>query len=76
MDLWMPTDPADKNNAGKFFNYLENTLDDEISPHVRVYELEDVKKRTDETTDALIGHIHQLACCALIGDGSGAAVEF
>ena len=69
MDHWMPTDHADKNDAGKFLDYLESTLDDEISPHVRVYELEDVKKRTDETTDALIHHIHQLACHALIGDG-------
>ena len=76
MDHWMPTDPADKNDAGKFLNYLESTLDDEISPHVRVYELEDVKKRTDETIDALIDCICQLACCALIGDLSDAAVEF
>ena len=76
MDHWMPTDPADKTDAWKFLNYIESTLDDEISPHVRVYELEDVKKRTDETIDALIDHICQLACCALIGDGSDAAVEF
>ena len=34
MDCWMPTNPADKNDAGKFLNYLERTLDDEISPHV------------------------------------------
>ena len=76
MDCWMPTDPADKNDAGKFLDYLESTLDDEISPCVRVYELEDVKKRTDETIDALIDHICQLAHHALIGDGSDAAVEF
>ena len=43
---------------------------------VRVYELEDVKKRIDETIDALIDHICQLACHALIGDGSNAAVVF
>ena len=49
MDPWMPTDTADKNDAGKFFDYLESTLDDEMSPHVRVYELEDIKKRTEET---------------------------
>ena len=36
MDCWMPTDPADKNDAGKFLNYLESTLDDEISSCVRV----------------------------------------
>ena len=76
MDHRMPTDPADKNDAGKFLDYLESTLDDEISLCVRVYKLEDVKKRTDETTDALIDHIHQLPCHALIGDGSSAAVEF
>ena len=49
---------------------------DEISSHVRVYELEDVKKRTDETIDALSDHIHQLAHHALIGNGSYVAVEF
>ena len=54
MDHWMPTDPTDKNDAGKFFDYIESTLNDEISPYVRAYELEDVKKRTEETTDALI----------------------
>ena len=41
-----------------------------------VYELEDVKKRTDETIDACVDRIHQLAHCALMGDGSDAAVEF
>ena len=76
MDHWMLTDPADKNDAGKFLDYLESTLDDEISPHVRVYELEDVKRWTDETVDAIIDCICQLACCALIGDGSDAAGEF
>ena len=39
-------------------------------------ELEGVKKRTDETVNALIDYICQLACHALIGDGSDAAVEF
>ena len=72
----MPTDPADKNDAGKFLNYLESTPDGEISPCVRVYKLEDVKKSTDETTDAFIDHICHLACHALIGDGSDVAVEF
>ena len=32
MDCWMPTGPAGKNDAGKFLNYLESTLDDEIFP--------------------------------------------
>ena len=65
-----------KNDAGKFLTYLESTLDDEISPHVRVYELEDVKKRADETIDTIIDCICQLAYCALIGDASDAAVQF
>ena len=60
----------------KFLDYLESTLDDEISPCVRVYELEDINKRTDETIDALIDRICQLACHTLIGDGSDAAVKF
>ena len=75
MVCWMPNDPADRNDAGKLLDYLESSLNDEISPHVKVYELEDVKKRTDETIDALIDCIHQLACCAPIGDVSDAAVE-
>ena len=61
MDCWMPTNPADKDDAGKFLDYLESTLDDEISPCIRVYELEDVKKRRDETIDALIDHVCQCA---------------
>ena len=72
----MPTDPADKNDAGKFLDYLESTLDDEISPHVRVYELEDFKKRTDETIDAPIDCICQLTHHVLTADGCDAAVEF
>ena len=64
------------NDAGKFLDYIESTLDEEISPCVRVYELEDVKKRADKTIDALIDHICQFACCALIGDESDAAVRF
>ena len=55
-----------KNDAVKFLD-LESTLDDEISPCVRVYELEDVRKRLDETIDVLINCIDQLACHALMG---------
>ena len=76
IDCWMPTDPADKNDAGKFLGSLESTLDDQISPHNRVYELEDVKKRTEETIDTFIDCICQLALHALKGDGSDAAVDF
>ena len=54
MDHWILTNPTDKNYAEKFLDYLESILDDEISPHVRVYELEDIKKRADETINALI----------------------
>ena len=76
MNFWMPTDPADKNDAWKFLDYLESILDDDISPCVRVYELEDIKKRTDETIDALVDCIHPPAHCALIDGRSDAAVEF
>ena len=65
-----------QNDAGKFLDYLESTLDEEIPPCVRDYDLEDVKKRTDETIDALADSIYQLACHALMGVGSNAAVEF
>ena len=75
-DCWIPTDPADKNDAGKFLDYLGSILDDEIYPCVTIYELEDVKKKTDETIDALIDCICQLACHALIDDRNDAAIEF
>ena len=45
-------------------------------PCFRVYELEDIKKRSEETIDALVDHKCQLACHALIGDSSDTAVEF
>ena len=45
-------------------------------PVLGVYELEDVKKRTDETIDLLIDCICELACHTLIGDGSDSAVDF
>ena len=32
MDHWVPTDEAHKQDPEKFLNYLESTLDDEISP--------------------------------------------
>ena len=32
MDCWVPTDEAHKQDPEKFLNYLESTLDDEISP--------------------------------------------
>ena len=76
MDCWMPTDPAYKNDTGKFLDYLESILDNGISLCFRVYELEDIKKRADETIDALVDHICQLAHHVLIGDGGDGAVEF
>ena len=73
MDHWVPTDEAHKQDPEKFLNYLESTLDDEISP---IYDLEDIKKRSDESVDELIDRIYQLACHVQIGDGSDAAIEF
>ena len=74
--LLVPPDEGHKQNLEKFLDYIENTLDDEISPQVCVYELEDVKKRPDESVNELIDRIHQLAHHAQIGNGSDAAIEF
>ena len=60
----------------KFLDYIESTLDDEISPQVCVYELEDITKRSDKSIDELVGQMCQLACRAQIGNGSDAAIEF
>ena len=65
MDCWMPTDPA-KNDAGQFLDNLESTLDNQISPCMTVCEVEDIKKRTDETIDALVDDICQLTHCAVM----------
>ena len=76
MDCWVLPDEGHKGNPEKFLDYIESTLDDEISPRVHVYELEDVKKRSDKSINELVDRIHQLACCAQIGNGSDAAIEF
>ena len=76
MDHWVPTDEGHKQDLQKFLNYLESTFDDEISPRVQVYELEDIKKRSDESIDELIDRICQLTCHVQIGDGSNATIEF
>ena len=44
MDRWVPADETHKNDPAKFLDYIESTLDDKISPQVRVYELEDITK--------------------------------
>ena len=51
MDCWVPTDGVHKKDPMKFLNYLKRTLDDEISPSVWVYKLEDIKKKSDESID-------------------------
>ena len=76
MDRWVPADEAHKNDPAKFLDYVESMLDDEISPQVCVYKLEDITKRSDKSIDELVDQIHQLACRAQIGNGSDAANEF
>ena len=61
MNRWVPADETHKNDPAKFLDYIEGTLDDEISPRVRVYELEDITKRSDESIDELVDQICQLA---------------
>ena len=47
-----------------------------VSPQVQVYELEDIKKRSDESINELIDSICQLTHHAQIGNGSDAAMDF
>ena len=76
MDRWVPADEEHKNYPMNFLDYIESMLDDEISPWVHVYKLEDITKRSDESIDELVDRICQLACRAQIGNGSDAAIEF
>ena len=64
MDRWVPADEAHKNDPVKFLYYVESMLDDEISPQVHVYKLEDITKRSDESINELVDQIHQLTCRA------------
>ena len=76
MDRWVPADEAHKNNPKKFLDYIESMLDDEISPWVHVYELEDITKRSYESINELVDRICQLAHRAHIGDGSDGTIKF
>ena len=76
MGRWVPADEAHKNDPKKFLDYIESTLDDEISPRVHVYELEDVTKRSDESISELVDQIYQLAHGAQIANGSDAAMKY
>ena len=59
MDHWVPPDEAHKWDPEKFLDYLESTLDDKISPQIWVYDLDDVKKRSDKSVNELIDRICQ-----------------
>ena len=76
MDRWVLVDEAHNNNPLKFLDYIESMLDDEISPQVHVYELEDITKRSDKSINEVVDWIWQLAHMAQIGNGSDAAIEF
>ena len=76
MNRWVPADETHKNDPMKFLDHIESTLDDEISPGVRVYELEDITKRSDESINELVDQICQLGHRAQISNGSDAAIEF
>ena len=53
MDRWVPVDDAHKNKPVKFLDYIESTLDNDISTQVCVYQLEDITKRSDKSIDEL-----------------------
>ena len=76
MDCWVPTDEAHKQDPEKFLDYIKSTLDNEISPRVHIYELEDIKKMSDESVNELVDRICQLALHVQIGNGSNASIEF
>ena len=50
-DRRVPADEVHKNDPVKFLDYIESMLDNEISPQVCVYKLEDITKRSDESID-------------------------
>ena len=57
MDRWVWADRTHKNDPIEFLHYIESILDDEISPQVCVYQLEDITKRSDESIGELVDQI-------------------
>ena len=76
MNRWVPADEAHKNDPMQFLDYIERTIDDEISPRIHVYKLEDITKRSDESINELVDWICQLTHRAQISNGSDAVIEF
>jgi len=76
MDCWTPQDADDKKSVDKFLQYLTGTLDNEISQCICVYDLEDIKKKDEESVDKLMDQIQQMARLAQIRDNSDEAIKF
>ncbi|ELU13991.1 hypothetical protein CAPTEDRAFT_185406 [Capitella teleta] len=73
---WSPSATGDRDDYDKFLQYLHTTIDDQIAQKIRVYDLEDIKKKPDESIIELVDRIRQMARLAEIGDNSDKAIEF
>ena len=74
-DEWC-ADAATKKDWHAFLLHFEYTFDTEVGPRVCMYDLEAMRKKTDETAKELVACICQMAARAHIGNGSTAAIEF
>ena len=74
-DEWV-MDAATKQDWQAFLCHFESTLDIEVGPRVKVYDLEAICKKRDETACELVACIQQMASQAHNRNGSVAANEF
>ena len=75
-ERWTPNDATLKESYVEFLKYLKGTVDSEITQRIRVYDLESIRMRQNETVDELVDRIRELARLAQIGDNSDEAIEF
>jgi len=75
-ERWSPTTADDRDDYGKFLDYIESTLTDSVSRRVLRYQLEDVRKRSDEPIDVLYERIKLMAQRAKVGGGTAEAIEY
>ena len=59
-DEWV-MDAATQQEWQAFLCHIESTMDTKVGPRVRVYDLEAIHKKRDETAHELVAHIQQIA---------------
>ncbi len=73
---WTPDDVADKKDYNKFLDYMLRGVDNNVTHRLLTYELEDTRKKPDESVDDLMDRMRQMAHQCHVFDGSDTAIEY